>query len=520
MNNLVGQSLGRYRILEMLGEGGMASVYKAYDTSLERNVAIKVIRTEKGQDEHFLHRFVRESKALAKLSHPNIVHINDFGEQDGIPYVVMDYLPGGTLIEKMGNPLPYQEAARLLTPIAQALEFAHQMHIVHRDIKPANILLTQNNLPMLSDFGIAKILEEEQQTNLTGTGVGIGTPEYMAPEQGQGSKVDYRADIYALGVVFYELVTGRKPFRADTPMAVIIKHMTEPLTRPREFVPDLPESVEKIIFKSMAKKPENRYQDMGAFAAALEKLALEENVAGPKKVSIAGTGVSRSTAMISGISIAGGLVILTGILVLCLLVYFLGPWKKITAGETTQTSVAAISTFQSTQSTQPSQPTQSTQVSKQNTPTPPFSGEIVAAPPAAEAALPTQTSAAGANCPDTFISQNSKVTFGKLVYESGNIVQGQIINFDPIDLSSGHGALITQTCWENKDTILSLIVTDPDGIIIDSAYADATTMESPNTFMVVVSEPKAGKWTISLSGKTVHPEGEKYIQSARSLDTQ
>jgi serine/threonine protein kinase len=519
MNNLVGQSLGRYRILEMLGEGGMASVYKAYDTSLERNVAIKVIRTEKGQDEHFLHRFVRESKALAKLSHPNIVHINDFGEQDGIPYVVMDYLPGGTLIEKMGNPLPYQEAARLLTPIAQALEFAHQMHIVHRDIKPANILLTQNNLPMLSDFGIAKILEEEQQTNLTGTGVGIGTPEYMAPEQGQGSKVDYRADIYALGVVFYELVTGRKPFRADTPMAVIIKHMTEPLTRPREFVPDLPESVEKIIFKSMAKKPENRYQDMGAFAAALEKLALEENVAGPKKVSIAGTGVSRSTAMISGISIAGGLVILTGILVLCLLVYFLGPWKKITAGETTQTSVAAISTFQSTQSTQPSQPTQSTQVSKQNTPTPPFSGEIVAAPPAAEAALPTQTSAAGANGIATE-NPNSEATIKMLINEGGNIVQGQIINLDPIDIPSGREMFMVNISWTNKGTILSLIVIDPDGIIIDSAYPDATTMESPNSLMAMVENPKAGKWTISLSGKTVLPEGENYRVVAMSPKAQ
>ena len=185
----------------------------------------------------------------------------------------MEYLPGGTLKQRLTGLLPWQEAARLLLPIAHALEYAHQLKIVHRDIKPANILLTQTGEPMLSDFGIAKILESEETSSLTGTGVGIGTPEYMAPEQGLGEEVDYRADIYALGTVFYEMVTGRTPFHADTPLAVLLKKATEPLPRPRIYMANLPEGVEQVIIKALAKNPQDRYQDMAAFAKALEALS-------------------------------------------------------------------------------------------------------------------------------------------------------------------------------------------------------------------------------------------------------
>jgi len=273
MTNLIGQSLGRYHILEQLGEGGMATVYKAFDTRLERNVAVKVILPQKQQSEKFLKRFEREAKALAQLSHPNIVKVLDYGEHEGMPYLVMEYLPGGTLKQKLGQPIPWQEAARSLAPITRALEYAHQQKIVHRDVKPSNILLTQSGEPMLSDFGVAKILEAEETVDLTGTGVGVGTPEYMAPEQGMGKVVDYRADIYALGVVFYELVTGRKPYRADTPMAVMLKKMTDPLPRPSQFVRDLPEAVENVLLKALARQPADRYLDMSLFAEALDKLA-------------------------------------------------------------------------------------------------------------------------------------------------------------------------------------------------------------------------------------------------------
>jgi tRNA A-37 threonylcarbamoyl transferase component Bud32 len=281
MQDLTGRDIGRYHIVERLGEGGMATVYKAFDNRLERYVAIKVIRTDMFAPsvlEEVLKRFEREAKALARLAHPHIVKVHDYGDFEGMPYLIMEYLPGGTLKGYTGKPMPFAEASRLLAPVARALEFAHKQNILHRDIKPANILIDQSEQPMLTDFGIAKILDAGQTTNLTASSVGIGTPEYMAPEQGMGGAVDARADIYALGVVFYELITGRRPFSADTPMAVLVKHINEPLPRARQFVSGLPEDVEAVIFKALAKQPDERYPDMGAFASALEHLG---NIASP-----------------------------------------------------------------------------------------------------------------------------------------------------------------------------------------------------------------------------------------------
>lgn len=272
MENLVGRSLGRYHIIEQLGRGGMATVFKAFDTSLNRNVAIKVILSTKKYSGEFLRRFEREAQAIAQLSHNNIVKVYDFGEQDGTPFLVMEFLSGGMLKDIMGSPMPYKKATRLLIPIADALGYAHERKIVHRDVKPSNIMLTESGQPMLTDFGIAKMLEEKDATSLTAAGVGIGTPEYMAPEQGMGQHVDYRADIYSLGMVFYELVTGQKPFQADTPFAVMMKQMTQTLPRPKSFVPNLPDEVEQILFKALAKQPADRYQDMASFAMALRKL--------------------------------------------------------------------------------------------------------------------------------------------------------------------------------------------------------------------------------------------------------
>ncbi len=276
MDKLLGQNLGRYHIIEPLGQGGMAAVYKAFDTTLERNVAIKIIRTDKKEgteQDEFLKRFQREAKALAQLDHPYILKVLDYGEQDGTPYLVMPFVPGGTLKEKMGRSLPYREAAALLAPIAQALDYAHRRKVIHRDVKPANILISESGSPLLSDFGIAKILESGESTQLTATGVGIGTPDYMAPEQWMG-KADARTDIYSLGIVFFQMVTGHLPFSADTPAAVLIKHMQDPLPRPSSFVHDLPEAVEQVLFKALAKAPESRFQDMGAFASVLARLAV------------------------------------------------------------------------------------------------------------------------------------------------------------------------------------------------------------------------------------------------------
>lgn len=275
MPNIIGRSFGRYQIIEKLGEGGMATVYKAYDKRLETEVAIKVIRVESIPPDFLgevLTRFDREAKSLARLTHPNIVKVIDYGEFEFMPYLVMEYLPSGTLKSKIKGPIPYQKAARMLIPIAQALDFAHRQGIIHRDVKPANILVAADGAPMLTDFGIAKILNEDNTTDLTSSSVMVGTPEYMAPEQVSGKRVDHRADIYALGVVFYEMITGRRPFVADTPLAILYKHANEPLPHPQAFVPDLPPAVESVLFKALAKKPEDRYQDIGQFASALESL--------------------------------------------------------------------------------------------------------------------------------------------------------------------------------------------------------------------------------------------------------
>ncbi|MBN2386372.1 MAG: SUMF1/EgtB/PvdO family nonheme iron enzyme [Anaerolineales bacterium] len=275
MSNLIGQSLGRYHILEPLGEGGMAVVYKAYDTRLEREVAVKVIRTERLTIETMartLKRFEREAKALARLTHPNIVQVSDYGEHEGAPYLVMPYLPGGTLKARLGKPIPWREAVRILLPVVRALAYAHEQGVIHRDGKPSNILITEDGDPLLTDFGIAKILTDTEATvDLTGTGVGVGTPEYMAPEQFQG-QVGPGTDVYALGVVLYEMVAGRKPYAVDTPASIIVKQATDPLPRPTQFVADLPDAVEKVLLKALARRPEDRYQNMGEVAAALEGL--------------------------------------------------------------------------------------------------------------------------------------------------------------------------------------------------------------------------------------------------------
>ena len=274
MKNLTGKLVDRYQILELLGKGGMAMVYKAYDPRLEREVAVKIIRLEAFPPEE-LHdvrkRFEREAKALAKLSHPNIIKVMDYGEYEGSPFLVMEYLQGGTLKHIIGKRMSWQEAMQLLLPIARGLEYAHLRGIVHRDIKPANILLTENGEPMLSDFGIVKLFQGGETTTLTASGAAVGTPEYMAPEQWTG-ETDPKSDMYSLGVILYEAITGRRPYDADTPGGLFLKQVTEPLPQPRDIVPDLPASVEQFLLNTLDKEPSERYDDLGAFVKELEGL--------------------------------------------------------------------------------------------------------------------------------------------------------------------------------------------------------------------------------------------------------
>jgi len=282
MAGLIGKSFGRYEILELLGEGGMATVYKAYDTRLEREVAIKVIRRDAfPQDdmEMLLKRFEREAKSLGRLSHPNIVGVIDYGEHEGSPYLVMVYLSGGTLKDRLGKPIPWQDAIQMILPIANALEYVHDQNIINRDVKPSNVLMTEKGQPMLTDFGLVKLFGEKEKegTHLTSSGTGLGTPDYMAPEQWTGDATA-QSDLYSLGVVFYEMVTGHRPYTADTPAGVLLKQATEALPLPKYYITDLPQNVESVLLKVLAKDPKNRYPDVQTFIAELKNLLAGRDV--------------------------------------------------------------------------------------------------------------------------------------------------------------------------------------------------------------------------------------------------
>jgi serine/threonine protein kinase len=264
MADLTGKTLGRYRVVELVGHGQASTVYKAYQAVLERYVAIKVLHEHPAtEDEQFLARFEREVKAVAALRHPNIVPIFDYGVEDDMPYIVMEYLEGTTLKAKLDaltrrrELMPLSKVGRISLAVASALDYAHRRGMVHRDIKPANVMLTTQGYIVLADFGIADMVGGPQ---VTATGAITGTPAYMSPEQGRGEWGDERSDIYALGVMLYEMATGRVPFEADTPLAVIHKHINDPLPPPRQLNLAVPEAVERVILKALAKNPDDRYQ--------------------------------------------------------------------------------------------------------------------------------------------------------------------------------------------------------------------------------------------------------------------
>ncbi|MEZ0397322.1 MAG: WD40 repeat domain-containing serine/threonine protein kinase [Anaerolineales bacterium] len=271
------EKIGRYEIQAELGRGGMATVYRAYDPRFEREVAVKVLPREMLHDPQFRVRFEREAKTIALLEHPAIVPVYDFGEEDGQPYFVMRFMPGGSLADRLKQgPLSIQEAARIFERLAPALDEAHARNIIHRDLKPGNILFDQYNEPYLSDFGIAKL--SETQTSLTGSAI-IGTPAYMSPEQAQGEGVDGRADIYALGVILFEMLTGRQPFEGDTPMSVVVKHITSAPPHILDVRPDLPPAIEPVIAKALAKNKDDRFSTTVEFANALSAVARGETTA-------------------------------------------------------------------------------------------------------------------------------------------------------------------------------------------------------------------------------------------------
>jgi serine/threonine protein kinase len=330
MEDLTGRQLGPYRIMAPLGEGGMAAVFKAYQPNIDRYVALKILPRYFASDPTFVGRFEQEAKVVARLQHPHILPVHNFGEADGYTYIVMPFVESGTLADLMRKVrLRWLQIQSIISQVGDALDYAHSLGVVHRDVKPNNILVDQRGNCLLSDFGIAKIVEGT--TAFTRTGGSIGTPAYMSPEQIRAEKLDGRSDIYSLGIVLYEMATGRVPFSAETPPAIFVKHLHDPLPPPHIYRADIPEEVERVILKSLAKEPEDRYNTANEMAMALAKgltsrpAAVRTTEAGPRRVSPSAEAVPASkrrgltllpwVLALLGILLAGGVIItLSGLL--------------------------------------------------------------------------------------------------------------------------------------------------------------------------------------------------------------
>ncbi|HEX9013597.1 MAG TPA: protein kinase, partial [Anaerolineaceae bacterium] len=263
---------GRYQLYKQIGRGGTSAVFSALDTETDTRVAVKVLSTRPVTSEQYRGRFRQEARALSQLLHRNIARVLDYGEVGGRPYLVVDWVGGGSLANKLGKPLAYRDAASLLLPAARALQYAHDRGIIHRNLKPSNILLSENGEPVLTDFGIAKMAVPP---DISPTSVSGG--DYTAPEEGLGLAVDQRVDVYSLGAILYELITGQKPYAAEniTPAAPKAPGALKPA---RELVPDLPEDVDRVLARLLSGDPARRYQSMAEVTGALEKLAAGEKL--------------------------------------------------------------------------------------------------------------------------------------------------------------------------------------------------------------------------------------------------
>lgn len=258
---------GRYRLKERIGRGGMAEVWCATDERLDRPAAVKFLAAQFHQDPEFLVRFFTEAQSVASISHPNVVQVLDFGDFEGRPYLVMEYVDGGSAADLTGAPLLPERASEMVAEAARGAGAAHASGFVHRDIKPANILLTSDGRAKLADFGIASSIHAER---LTATGQAIGSPHYLSPEQASGAGCGPSSDVYSLGVVLYELITGRPPFDGDNVTGIAIAHVEQTPEPPSSFIPDLDPALEELVLRCLAKDPTHRYPDGTALAVALE----------------------------------------------------------------------------------------------------------------------------------------------------------------------------------------------------------------------------------------------------------
>lgn len=270
-DDLIGKNVGGYEIMDVIGRGGMATVFRAQQKSMNRIVAIKVLPEQYIHDDTYIQRFNQEVEIVAKLEHRNIVPVYDYGEHEGRPYIVMRYMSAGSVDDLLANgPLEIEQIVDIFDQIAPALDYAHSKHVLHRDLKPSNVLLDDDGGAYLTDFGIARVLGEQGNKGITTQGV-VGTPSYMSPEQAQGQPLDNRSDLYGLGVMLFELATGRRPFESDTPYSIAVMQVTTPPPPPRVLNPQISFSVEEVIYKALKKKREERYPHAIALSEALKR---------------------------------------------------------------------------------------------------------------------------------------------------------------------------------------------------------------------------------------------------------
>ncbi|MGB1288260.1 MAG: serine/threonine protein kinase [Aggregatilineales bacterium] len=271
---LIGKQLGQFTILEEIGRGGMATVYSAMQQSMNRKVAVKILPVHFMHDPGFLERFEREVEVISSLEHPHILPIYEYGETDGVPYIAMRYLGGGSMAQMVRRGVPeIKDLDKAFSQVASALDYAHLHGVIHRDLKPGNIMLDEHGNAYLSDFGIARVMGSD----MTGSAI-IGTPAYMSPEQAHGMAIDARSDIYALGIVLFELITGREPYQAETPMGLLLMHINEPLPDMHDLRDDLPYGVVEVIETATAKEPDERYSSAGEMAEAFSAALRGEDV--------------------------------------------------------------------------------------------------------------------------------------------------------------------------------------------------------------------------------------------------
>ena len=297
--SLVGQKLGKYEITALLGQGGMATVYKGYQRDVDRSVAIKVLPPHPGQNSQFIERFRLEARTIGRLQHPHILPLYDYGSENDVLYLVMAYADGGSVSNRIRRgPMSLSEIQRIFQQVAEALDYAHRQNVIHRDIKPDNILLDREGHVLLSDFGIVKIIEESEKTlSLTATGGLVGTPSYMSPEQAQGLPVNERTDIYSLGIVIYEMLTGKQPFSAETPMQVVLKHITAPVPSLHEFNGNLPPELDGVLQRALEKEPAQRYASAQSFFEDFTRAIRGEEPLSPSRVNLSKSTAAANTAL-------------------------------------------------------------------------------------------------------------------------------------------------------------------------------------------------------------------------------